>query len=95
MRGAVASIYVSDIGTRHHRSRGRILERAHGTLSLYFYLQHTMSQRISQISGHLTNSAGRGLLAGEVAIITCVLSSEHSCADRECIYPEALDRLDS
>jgi len=29
-----------------------------------------MAQRLSQISGHLTNSAGRGLLADEVAIIT-------------------------
>lgn len=29
-----------------------------------------MSNRLSQISGHLTNTAGRGLLAGEVAIIT-------------------------
>ncbi|KAF8491271.1 short-chain dehydrogenase/reductase SDR [Gautieria morchelliformis] len=29
-----------------------------------------MSQRISQITGHLTNSAGRGLLCNEVAIIT-------------------------
>lgn len=29
-----------------------------------------MSDRLAQISGHLTNVAGRGLLAGEVAIIT-------------------------
>ena len=29
-----------------------------------------MSQRLSQVSGHVTNSYGRGLLAGEVAIIT-------------------------
>ncbi|OCH94180.1 short-chain dehydrogenase/reductase SDR [Obba rivulosa] len=28
------------------------------------------SDRLSQVSGHLTNSYGRGLLAGEVAIIT-------------------------
>ncbi|EMD41472.1 hypothetical protein CERSUDRAFT_110043 [Gelatoporia subvermispora B] len=28
------------------------------------------SERLSQVSGHLTNSYGRGLLAGEVAIIT-------------------------
>lgn len=29
-----------------------------------------MSQRLAQISGHLSNTYGRGLLAGEVAIIT-------------------------
>ncbi|KIM39054.1 hypothetical protein M413DRAFT_19875 [Hebeloma cylindrosporum] len=29
-----------------------------------------MSQRLSQVSGHVSNSYGRGLLAGEVAIIT-------------------------
>lgn len=29
-----------------------------------------MANRISQISGHLSNSYSRGLLAGEVAIIT-------------------------
>lgn len=29
-----------------------------------------MSQRLSQITGHITNTAGRGLLANEVAIIT-------------------------
>lgn len=29
-----------------------------------------MSERLSQISGHLSNSYGSGLLAGEVAIIT-------------------------
>ncbi|KDQ52963.1 hypothetical protein JAAARDRAFT_137761 [Jaapia argillacea MUCL 33604] len=29
-----------------------------------------MADRLSQVSGHLTNSYGRGLLAGEVAIIT-------------------------
>ncbi|EPQ61243.1 NAD P-binding protein [Gloeophyllum trabeum ATCC 11539] len=29
-----------------------------------------MSARLSQVSGHLTNSYGRGLLAGEVAIVT-------------------------
>ncbi|GJJ09391.1 hypothetical protein Clacol_003613 [Clathrus columnatus] len=29
-----------------------------------------MSQRLSQVTGHLTNTASRGLLAGEVAIIT-------------------------
>ena len=28
------------------------------------------SDRLSQVSGHLTNSYGRGLLAGEVAIVT-------------------------
>ena len=33
-----------------------------------------MSQRLSQVSGHITNSYGRGLLAGEVAIITGELS---------------------
>lgn len=32
-----------------------------------------MSQRISQVTGHLTNSAGRGLLYNEVAIITWVV----------------------
>jgi 3-oxoacyl-[acyl-carrier protein] reductase len=29
-----------------------------------------MSERLAQVSGHVTNSYGRGLLAGEVAIIT-------------------------
>ncbi|KAH9487314.1 3-oxoacyl-[acyl-carrier-protein] reductase FabG [Psilocybe cubensis] len=29
-----------------------------------------MSNRLAQVSGHITNSNGRGLLAGEVAIIT-------------------------
>lgn len=29
-----------------------------------------MSERLAQVSGHLTNTHGRGLLAGEVAIIT-------------------------
>ncbi|KAF8972540.1 hypothetical protein BDZ97DRAFT_1901118 [Flammula alnicola] len=29
-----------------------------------------MSNRLSQVSGHITNTYGRGLLAGEVAIIT-------------------------
>lgn len=29
-----------------------------------------MSQRLNQISGHISNSYSRGLLAGEVAIIT-------------------------
>lgn len=29
-----------------------------------------MATRLSQISGHLTNSAGRGLIADEVVIIT-------------------------
>ncbi|KAF5344246.1 hypothetical protein D9758_012346 [Tetrapyrgos nigripes] len=29
-----------------------------------------MAQRLSQVSGHLSNTYGRGLLAGEVAIIT-------------------------
>lgn len=29
-----------------------------------------MADRLSQVSGHLTNTYGRGLLAGEVAIIT-------------------------
>ena len=29
-----------------------------------------MSDRLSQVSGHLSNTHGRGLLAGEVAIIT-------------------------
>lgn len=30
----------------------------------------TMAQRLEQISGHLSNTHSRGLLAGEVAIIT-------------------------
>ena len=29
-----------------------------------------MAERLSQVSGHITNTHGRGLLAGEVAIIT-------------------------
>lgn len=29
-----------------------------------------MSSRLAQVSGHVTNTYGRGLLAGEVAIIT-------------------------
>lgn len=29
-----------------------------------------MSNRLAQVSGHVTNTYGRGLLAGEVAIIT-------------------------
>lgn len=29
-----------------------------------------MADRLSQVAGHLSNSHGRGLLAGEVAIIT-------------------------
>ena len=29
-----------------------------------------MADRLAQVSGHITNTYGRGLLAGEVAIIT-------------------------
>ncbi len=29
-----------------------------------------MADRLAQVSGHVTNAYGRGLLAGEVAIIT-------------------------
>ena len=29
-----------------------------------------MADRLAQVSGHLTNTYGRGLLVGEVAIIT-------------------------
>jgi 3-oxoacyl-[acyl-carrier protein] reductase len=29
-----------------------------------------MANRLSQVSGHISNAHGRGLLAGEVAIIT-------------------------
>jgi hypothetical protein len=34
------------------------------------YPPYYMASRLSQVSGHLTNNHGRGLLAGEVAIIT-------------------------
>ena len=32
-----------------------------------------MADRLSQVAGHLTNTYGRGLLNGEVAIITGTL----------------------
>lgn len=35
-----------------------------------------MADRLAQVSGHLTNTYGRGLLAGEVAIITGTSSPE-------------------
>ena len=31
---------------------------------------YNMADRLAQVSGHITNTYGRGLLAGEVAIIT-------------------------
>ena len=36
-----------------------------------------MSSRLNQVSGHLSNSAGRGLLNGEVAIITGAAQVRH------------------
>ena len=39
-----------------------------------------MADRLAQVSGHLSNAYGRGLLAGEVALITgvCELCSLNS-----------------
>ena len=39
-------------------------------LRFYNHNHHTMSERLSQVSGHLSGALSRGLLAGEVAIIT-------------------------
>lgn len=39
-----------------------------------------MADRLGQVFGHITNTYGRGLLAGEVAIITGEPSSEVTCA---------------
>ena len=42
------------------------------TLRPVAYLTHLiiMANRLAQVSGHLSNAHGRGLLSGEVAIIT-------------------------
>lgn len=36
-----------------------------------------MASRLAQVSGHISNAYGRGLLAGEVAIITGTFSTSH------------------
>ena len=48
-----------------------------------------MANRLAQVSGHITNAYGRGLLAGEVAIITGTFSTFHrrACGTRQCSDP--------
>jgi hypothetical protein len=41
-----------------------------------------MADRLSQVAGHITNSYGRGLLAGEVAIITGMWLFTHTVTSR-------------
>lgn len=40
-----------------------------------------MANRLAQVSGHITNAYGRGLLAGEVAIITGAFSTSRRACD--------------